>query len=84
MAVNGKGAYYYMSECLLQEYVRFLLTRLTQSLGIPQPDESSKKAELRSSAAYFLCQLGHQPCVANAREAFSNWMQIEDPDAGNS
>jgi len=81
--VNGKGACYYVSECLLQEYARFLLTRLTQSLGIPQPDESSKKANLRSTANYVLCDLGHQPCVADARETFSKWMQTEDPDAGN-
>jgi hypothetical protein len=71
-----------VSECLLQEYARFLLTRLTQSLGVPQPDESGKKAKLRSSADSLLCQLGHQPCVADAREAFSKWMQNEDPDAG--
>ena len=83
MAVNGKGACYYVSECVLQEYARLLLTRLTQSLGIPQPDESSKKAKLRSSANSFLCQLGHQPCVADAREEFSKWMQNEDPDAGS-
>jgi hypothetical protein len=83
MAVNGKGACYCVSECLLQEYARFLLTRLTQSLGIPQPDEPSKKAKLRSSANFFLCDLGHQPCVANARAAFSKWMQNEDPDVGN-
>jgi len=81
--VNGKGACYYVSECLLQEYARFLLTRLTQSLGIPQPDECSKKTKLRSTADSILCELGHQTCVADAREAFSKWMQNEDPDAGN-
>ena len=72
-----------MSERLLQEYARSLLTRLKQSLGNPRPDESSKTAKLRSNADSVLCQLGHQPCVADAREEFSKWMQNEDPDAGN-
>lgn len=64
-------------------YARFLLTRLTQSLGTPQPDESIKKAKLRSLAYSFLCELGDQPCVVNAREAYSKWMQNEDPNAGS-
>jgi hypothetical protein len=66
-----------------EEYARSLLTRLKQSLGNPRPDESSKTAKLRSNADSVLCQLGHQPCVADAREEFSKWMQNEDPDAGN-
>ncbi|PNF41264.1 hypothetical protein B7P43_G01487 [Cryptotermes secundus] len=66
-----------------EEYARFLLARLVESLGAPQPDDCSEKTELRSRARVCLCQLGHQPCVVDARDAYSKWMQAEDPDAGN-
>ncbi|PSN54261.1 hypothetical protein C0J52_08613 [Blattella germanica] len=68
---------------LKQEYARFLLTRLSEKLGDPKPDECPKKTKLRIIARDFLCRLGHKPCVTEAREAYAKWMQSDDPNEGN-
>ncbi|XP_069676743.1 aminopeptidase N-like isoform X2 [Periplaneta americana] len=66
-----------------EDYTRCILTRLYNTLGEPQPEECPKKTKLRSLTHFYLCQLGYQPCVKEARASYSRWMQSEDPDAGN-
>ena len=66
-----------------QEYSRFLLTRLLETLGAPQSGECNKKTKLRTLTHHLLCQLGHKPCIAETKEKYARWMQSDDPNEGN-
>ncbi|XP_045766151.1 aminopeptidase N isoform X1 [Maniola jurtina] len=65
-------------------YVRNLLAPLYNELGKDASDKEHKwKKSLRSNARYFLCSTGYKPCVQEAQEQFSKWMQAPNPDEGN-
>lgn len=67
-----------------QAYVRTLLTPLYEELiKDEREDEENWRKNLRGHTKTFLCQAGYVPCIKEAQEQFSKWMQAKNPDEGN-
>lgn len=67
-----------------EAYIRYLLKPLYMELGdTPEPGEPSWKAHLRGLAKNFLCRVGYEPCIKEARDQYSKWLMDEKPDKGN-
>ncbi|XP_053603710.1 aminopeptidase N [Plodia interpunctella] len=65
-------------------YVRILLTPLYQELiKNEREDEENWRKNLRSLTKTFLCQAGYKPCIKEAQEHYSKWMEAKNPDEGN-
>ncbi|KAG6450130.1 hypothetical protein O3G_MSEX006399 [Manduca sexta] len=73
--------------CIQQKfkaYVRTLLTPLYEELiKDVREDEEKWRKNLRSLTKTFLCQAGYKPCIREAQEQYSKWMQAKSPDEGN-
>nr|CAD7452807.1 unnamed protein product [Timema tahoe] len=61
-----------------EEYCRRLLTHLLNSL-----EGEAKTSELGRLANQMLSQVSYQPYLDKARDVYKQWMDSEDPDAGN-
>ncbi|KAL0882651.1 hypothetical protein ABMA27_001086 [Loxostege sticticalis] len=74
-------------ECIngkFQAYVRTLLSPpYEELLKDEREDEENWRKNLRSLLKSFLCQAGYKPCIREAQEQFSKWMQAKNPDEGN-
>ncbi|XP_049870006.1 aminopeptidase N [Pectinophora gossypiella] len=67
-----------------QAYVRALLSPLYEELvKNEREDEENWRKNLRSHTKAFLCQAGYKPCIREAQEQYSKWMQAKNPDEGN-
>ncbi|XP_026322027.1 aminopeptidase N [Hyposmocoma kahamanoa] len=77
----------HICECMhekFQAYVRTLLTPLYEELiKDEREDEENWRKNLRGHTKTFLCQAGYAPCIKEAQEQFSKWMQAKNPDEGN-
>ncbi|OWR47404.1 protease m1 zinc metalloprotease [Danaus plexippus plexippus] len=68
----------------LRAYVRTLLTPLyNEMVRDVKDDGDNRRKSLYSLTKTFLCQVGFKPCIMEAQEQFSNWMQAPNPDEGN-
>ncbi|XP_072939731.1 aminopeptidase N isoform X2 [Epargyreus clarus] len=67
-----------------QAYVRILLSPLYEELiKDVREDEENWRKNLRGLTKTFLCQAGYKPCIQEAQEQYSKWMQAKNPDEGN-
>ncbi|XP_022825011.1 aminopeptidase N [Spodoptera litura] len=77
----------HICQCLhgkFQAYVRVLLSPLYEELAKDEKeDEEPWRKHLRSLTKTFLCQAGYKPCIRDAQEQYSKWMQAKNPDEGN-
>ncbi|KAJ8727747.1 hypothetical protein PYW07_001866 [Mythimna separata] len=77
----------HICQCLhgkFQAYVRVLLSPLYEELVKDEKeDEEPWRKNLRSLTKTFLCQAGYKPCIRDAQDQFSKWMQAKNPDEGN-
>ncbi|KRG00711.1 aminopeptidase N [Drosophila mojavensis] len=66
-----------------EEYVLILLTPLYEDLGAETEGEDNWKTDLRSLTKRFLCGAGYRPCIEEAKNAFSVWQHLPDPNLEN-
>ncbi|XP_017760428.1 PREDICTED: aminopeptidase N [Eufriesea mexicana] len=67
-----------------EAYIRTLLVPFYEELNETiEPDEPSWKTHMRGMTKNFLCHIGYEPCVNEAREQYKKWLTDEDPDKGN-
>ncbi|XP_075971885.1 aminopeptidase N [Anticarsia gemmatalis] len=77
----------HICQCLqgkFQAYVRILLSPLYEELAKDEKeDEEAWRKNLRALTKSFLCKAGYKPCIREAQEQYSKWMQAKNPDEGN-
>ncbi|CAG9795015.1 unnamed protein product [Diatraea saccharalis] len=76
----------HICECIhgkFQAYVRILLGPLYEEIKDEREDEENWRKNLRTMTKTFLSQAGYKPCIRDAQEQYSKWMQAKNPDDGN-
>lgn len=70
-----------MCKIFLQLYVAYIVSGLYISMNT-EGQSDGPPSQLAHSAKYTLCSVGYTPCVQEARDAYTSWMQMDDPDEG--
>ncbi|CAH4038188.1 unnamed protein product [Pieris brassicae] len=73
----------HICSCIKEKFRTYVRTFLSPVYEEFHHKNETGRKNLCSLAKNFLCHAGYKPCIEEAREAYTKWMEMPNPDEGN-